>query len=154
MITFARESFREIQTEYGKFVYEYWDNSPENSGHIPLDFNWDAYTRLDINSVLHLTVGRDDGKMVAAALYLLTNNIKHRGLMTAHCDTFAVSRDYRGQGLGRQLFAAVEPQLIALGIKEIHNSYREVYHTKPIFETLGFELMERIYVKKCKEGNV
>lgn len=148
MITFAHEAFREVQPQYAEFVYEYWHNSPENDDHIPLDFNWDTYIRLDADNIIHLTVGRDDDKMIAAALYLILQNVKHRTILAAHCDTFAVAREYRGKGIGKRLFAAVEPLLSELGVKQIYNSYREVYHTKPLFEKLGFELVDRVYMKK------
>jgi hypothetical protein len=51
-------------------------------------------------------------------------------------------------GIGKLLYEAVEPALIAKGVHVIHNSYREVYHTKPLFEKLGFVLEDRVYSKK------
>jgi GNAT superfamily N-acetyltransferase len=148
MITFAREAFHDAQPEYGDFVYEYWHNSPENGVLDRLDFDWEVYHKLDNDGLLHLTVGRDDGRLVAAALYLIMMDIKRKWKKVATCDTFAVSRNYRGLGIGRELYAAVEPALIALGVNEIQNGYREVYKVQPLFERLGFYIEQRMYVKK------
>lgn len=148
MVVFANEPFSEALPEYAEFVYEYWHNSPENDTTDRLDFNWDVYRILDEDGVLHLTVGRDNEKMVAAALYLLMMDIKRKWKKIATCDTFAVSRDYRGLGIGKQLYAAVEPSLIALGVNEIQNGYREVYNVEPLFPKLGFYAEQRMYVKK------
>lgn len=148
MITFAHESFREAQPEYGDFVYEYWHNSPENDTTDRLDFNWDVYRKLDDDNIIHLTIGRYKDKMVAAALYLIMMDIKRKWKKVATCDTFAVSRDYRGRGFGKLLYYAVEPSLVALGVNEIQNGYREVYNVEPLFPKLGFYAEQRMYVKK------
>lgn len=147
-ISFARENFADVQPEYGRFVDGYWNNSPANDGHIPLDFNWDAYRALDEMGSLHLTVGREDYQMIAAALYMVFPDLKRKTRIVAHCDTFAVSLDYRGMGLGKALYAEAEARLITdCRVNSIVNMYREVYGTTPIFESLGFRFIERVYEK-------
>ena len=148
MVEFAVEDFTRVQTEYAAFVYRYWNNTPENLSEVPLDIDWNVYLKMDADKLLHLMVARDDGRMVGAALYMIMMDPKHRTRRLATCDTFAVSRDYRGKGLGKQLYIAVEASLLPLEVDEIRNGYREVYHTKPLFEKLGFKLIERIYAKK------
>lgn len=148
MISFAHENFTRVRSEYAAFVHRYWDNSPENGDEDPLDFNWHVYHGLDTDGLLHLYVGRDDGRMVAAALYIVMMDIKRKTRKVATCDTFAVARDYRGKGVGRKLYAFVEAALIKLKVNEVQQGYREVYHTKPLFEKLGFKVIERIYAKK------
>jgi GNAT superfamily N-acetyltransferase len=148
VISFAHEDFSRVRPEYAAFVHRYWDNTPENADEEPLDFNWQVYVKLDEEKMLHLHVGRDQGMMVCAALYTVMYSPKRKKQIIAHCDTFAVARDYRGLGIGKLLYEAVEPALIAKGVHVIHNSYREVYHTKPLFEKLGFVLEDRVYSKK------
>ena len=148
MIEFTVESFTNVRPEYGAFVYRYWNNTPENHDEVPLDIDWNVYLKMDADKLLHLMVARDDGRMVGVALYMVMMDPKHRKRRVAHCDTFAVARDYRGKGVGKQLYIAVESSLFPLEVDEIRNGYREVYHTKPLFEKLGFKLIERTYAKK------
>ena len=148
MIAFKTENFTRVQPEYAAFVHRYWDNSLENKDEEPLDFDWDVFLKMDADRLLHLTVGRDEGMMVAAALYMIMMDPKHRKRRLASCDTFAVARAYRNSGIGKQLYTAAEKALRTLGVNEIRNGYREVYHTKPLFEKLGFRLIERTYSKK------
>lgn len=148
MVAFAHENFTRVRAEYAAFVHRYWDNSPENKDELPLDFDWHVYNKMDADGFLFLIVGRDEGRMVAAALYIIMMDIKRKTLKVATCDTFAVSRDYRGRGIGAVMYKEAEHRLIKQGVNEIQQGYREVYHTKPLFEKLGFRLEHRMYVKK------
>lgn len=147
-VTFAREPFDEAQEEFAEFVDAYWYNTPENVDLEPLDWNWPAYYNIDKNHSLCLFTGRENEKIICAALYIVTLDLKRRTKLVALCDTFAVALAHRNKGLAKLFFAFVEAQLFGAGIDEIHNMYREVYNTTPVFEKLGFELVERGYVKK------
>ena len=148
---FATENLSDVIEEYGAFVYDYWHATPNNDGLDPLDFDWSTYRRMDEVGMLHLTIGRSEhNEMIAAALYIVHPDLKRRNWKIAHCDTFAVARTLRGNGIGRKLYEASEPALIALGVDEIVNGYREVYKTQPLFERLGFTCVERLYSKRIR----
>lgn len=145
-VLFSIESLSECMEEYFQFVHSYWDQAPENENEVPLEFDRDVYERMDKANVLWLVVGRYYGKMVAAALYLVIINPKHKSLRVGQCDTFAVAREWRGQGLGKRMMQIVVNVMRNNGVDEITNGFREVFgDTQPLFEKLGFVPHERWY---------
>lgn len=146
-VVFSVERLSDVADEYAAFVKEYWNNTPENAREWTLDVNMELFCNLDRAGVAHLTVGRHKGKMVAAALYLIQRNPKHKSHWTALCDTFAVSRECRGQGVATRMMSFVEDAMRDTQAEEIINGYRMVYSTVPLFEKLGFELFEKYYRK-------
>ena len=146
-VVFRQELLTDVLPEYARFVHTYWDNSPENEGLPPLDFNWTAYKTMDNAGYLFLLVGREDNRMVAAALYTVMRDLKRQTLIVAQADTFAVARSHRGKGIGRKMYYEAEKHLVALGVSSITNGFREVYDVEPLFPSVGAELFERIYIK-------
>jgi len=137
----------QLSNKYFAFVRDYWEHTPENANSPPLAFNMEMYANLHKSGIVKLMVGRiANDVIIAAALYIIYPNPKHMPSVVAQCDTFAVSRKWRGQGIGERLMGHALHMLREVGVNEVINGYREVYgDIVPLFEKLGFARYERLY---------
>lgn len=138
----------ELIREIVPMLAEYYRNTVAKQDIPPYDFEWGQYLTLQNNSMLTVTVARDYDKLIGFTLYVRTYQPHHKTLYIAECDTIAVDMHYRGRGVGRGLYQFTEGVLKAQGVRQIINRYRECYDTKPMFESLGFKAIERVYMKE------
>lgn len=137
-----------LMVEIGYLIESYYADTPANTGLPPYDFIWEFYETLDKIDAVLFTTARSDGTLVGVAIYFLVQHPHHRGLLMAECDTIAVDKTCRGQGVGRALYAFTEQRLKERDVQRVTNRYRVCYGTKPVFEELGFKLDEHVYMKE------
>jgi predicted N-acetyltransferase YhbS len=110
--------------------------------------DWGRLRSLE-RSDLTLTMGAtDDQKLVGFALYIVAEHFHHMGLVSAVCDTLAVTVDYRGRQIGSRLVKAAEPLLRQRHVKLVSHGHRACYGKTPMFPRLGYKLEELIYMKE------
>lgn len=147
---YAEEKFTDIQAEYKKLVYGYWYATPENEGHIAVDYDWHQYEILDNIDMLKLYTARDGwSELVGVALYVVVNALHHKGYKIADCDTLATGIAHRGRGVARSLLSFAVSELWALDVQEIIHSKRLVLGGEDtLFTQQGFRAIETRYSLK------
>ena len=83
----------------------------------------------DDATALHALISRD-------AQTLATGRLVRVGAVTGKIGRLAVKRDWRGQGLGRQVLLALSDAARAQGIKQLH--LHAQCNAKPFYEREGF----------------
>lgn len=149
MIDYAAEPLtvgliREIEP----LLATYYEKTAASTDIPPYDFDWDTYLLLSRQEKLLTVTARKDGKLVGFVFYLVCYHLHHKTMLIAQCDGIAVDMDCRGAGIGRGLFTEAEAILKDVGVVMITNNYRVCYNTQPLFEKLGFTVMEHVYMKK------
>lgn len=148
-IYLANENFVRIMDEYRELVYGYWYDTPQNSDHVPVDYDWDQYRILDNAGHLQLFTARDGrDKLVGVSLYVVVNMTHHKGYKIADCDTLGTALAVRGQGIGRKLVIHAVNELPKLGVKEIMHHTRAVFGEQSLFTSLGFVHSSTMYSLK------
>lgn len=149
MFTFHIEPMHTmLEVEMENLITGYYDSMPEGSEIPPFDFDWDTYYRLSEIGSLLVTTARYDGKLVGCAMYVLGNAPHHRTVKVAMCDGIAMDPAHRGKGLGKALYTYSEQALRSRGVERVTHNYRVCYGTKPMFEDLGFKVIEHVYMKE------
>lgn len=127
---------------------EYYDKTEASTDLPPYDFQWEKFVAADDDDTLLITTARQGDKLVGIALYFFIEHLHHRGLKIAYCDGLSTSMHVRGQGIGKKLYLFTEPLLKERGAHMVINHYRTCYPNKPVFESLGFNVWEHVYMKR------
>lgn len=136
--------------EFNAMLARYYQHTVASDGIPPYDFEWPFYLDAETAGFMRLYVAREAEKMVGAALYTVATMPHHRSFKLAECDSISVDMDYRGLSIGRTLYQFAESNLIAEGVDYITHRSRLVYDTKPMFESLGFDKIETVFMKKVR----
>jgi GNAT superfamily N-acetyltransferase len=129
-------------------VHEYFRDTIAKENLPPLDINWDTYVDLERNNHTLVVGAWDHDELVGFVMYIVMEAPHHRRINLALCDILAVLPAYRGRHVGRILVASAEHLLRDRGVHYVHHQYRVEYGVTPLFEKLGFEVIERTYRKE------
>lgn len=131
-----------------ELVRAYYACTPAHTGLPPYDFNWELYERLADAGMLRIFAAWDEHELVGFSMYIIMENMHHKGMLCAECDTLAVDHTRRGEGIGRQLVEYALRIHKAQGVKLVAHRYRTCYNTEPLFSALDFTCAEHVYVKE------
>ena len=146
-LVFAVETLAATRAEAEPLLMRHWDEVALNKETVPLDPDWEMYSRLEAGGIVHVTTARRDGKLVGYAAFLLTNNLHYRTLRVAEGDIFWLAPECRRGRAGIDLMRAAEAQLRDRGVHRIVNKVKLHIDVGPVFEYLGYKPIERIYAK-------
>jgi len=139
-----RDSF-----ECGELVRDYFKRTIAGKDTAPLVFKWPVYKALEDGGFYRLFVARDDDHILGFALYAVFEHMHHSKQVYAQCDMIGVMPESRHKGIGRQLITYAEGWFREHGVTHMLHLHRVVYrNTQPLFEKLGFELVELVYRKE------
>lgn len=128
-------------------MHEYYEKTVARAGVPPLDFDWEAYIKIEAENKLVLIVARDAEELMGFAMYYVALHPQYKTTVYGICNTLAVKLKYRGQGVATKLVRAAEPYLKLYNVKYMVHGFRAVYDVEPLFQKLGFELAEKMYQK-------
>lgn len=141
MITFATESWVDIKQE----IYPLWIEhhaaiaDPDDVGRVELSPNWDRYDRAALSGILHITAGRELGKLVAYAFVFVEPGFHYSTTLFGHWDLYWVSPSSRGHWAGIKLFESVKAAMKARGVVKMTNRRKICHDTGAIFRRTGWK---------------
>lgn len=134
--------------EMDELVHDYFERTQASENLPELDIDWPTYIDLERNGNLLVVGAYDDKHLVGFVMYLITKNLHHRTMLNAWCDILAVRPEHRGRHLGRHLMAVAEKRMRDLNVYYINHQFRIDYETKPLFDKLGYDVIEHTYRKR------
>ena len=146
---FAREYLKNGVDEFDKLVHHYYRTTIASNDIPALQFNWPVYLDFEAAGRFHVYTARGND-LNGFAFYMVVPHWKYPSMMLASCDTLAVRPELRGVGIGRQIVEYAQDQLKVHGVTHMTHNSRAVYDTVPLFEKIGFNLFERVYIKELR----
>ena len=135
----CKEDLERLSKAHHAEVNEFYD--------VPLDINWDLYFKAQNSRAYVLVVVRVDGNLVGWLGFFLSDHIRHIGYKIAKEDWYYVDLNFRGQGIGRQMFIYAESVLKKLNIKRVMLSCKVAHDHSKMFESLGYRNYEKNFTK-------
>lgn len=150
VLTYRRERFVDIMPELSEIFYKHWREIALDQNAIPLSPAWDEYMRLEAVGGLHIVVARDGSKMAGYLFSLVHPHLHYRKSLTAYTDLMYLRREYT-KGFGIFHYAALigraEEMLRDMGVQKMYLMTKVYHDMTPLFERLGYKLIEKICTK-------
>ena len=114
---------------------------------VPLNINWQRYLQCEKSGNYLLVVVRDDGKIVGWLGFFIYEHMRHIGYKIAKEDWYYISPEYRGKGIGKELFRFAEWSLKSLGVRRVMVSCKVAHDHTRLLNALGYDNHEKNFTK-------
>lgn len=142
---FAQESLT-IQSELEPLLVQHYHEIAWNQDRIPLDVDWERYRMIEEMGKFVLFTARVEGQLVGYSAYLIDSHLHYRTTVFAQNDVLYIDPKFRGRQ-GAKFIAWCEEQLRGLGVNVHGIHIKDSFDWSALARRLGFELMDRIYLK-------
>ena len=135
-------------SEMNDLILGYYADTNAQEGIPPLRMDWAFFAALEKQDKLVIITAREHNVLLGFAMYMVVAHPQHGGMLSAMCNTLAVTTSQRGKGIGTQLVEAALSYFKATGsVKLIFHGHRSIYKVEPLFPKLGFHAVETNYMK-------
>jgi GNAT superfamily N-acetyltransferase len=147
MITVQVEKWADIVDELKTLIYGHWLELALNKDKVPLDPQWEEYSRRDEAGHLSVQTLRRDGKLVGYFLGFIVPGLHYKTCLTYTMDIFYVHPDARGHHGGKMLINCLETELKRRGVNRAFLGSKCHKDASWLFEHFGYEKVEVYYSK-------
>jgi GNAT superfamily N-acetyltransferase len=151
MITAQVESLTEVLEELKPLLPLHYEELALNKDSIPLDPQYDVYSRERLQGEVIFVTVRDEGALIGYFVGFIAPGLHYQTCLTCTMDIFYIVQDRRGRGGGVLLFKAVEKELKRRGVDRWFVGSKCRHDASILFERLGFERVEIYYSKMLGE---
>lgn len=142
MITFAQEQWSASIKELEPVLRAHFAEVQED---LELDVDWELYAKYAELGMLNLFVVRLFGEIKGYHISFILPAPHYKSTKFSISDSFWLSPELRGVGLGAKLFTELEAQLKSLGVQRVLQNTRAQF---PIpFDRLGYKEAGKTYSK-------
>lgn len=147
MITYQVEPYSSVIDDIKVLYPAHWAEVASDKDVIPLEPDYDAYSKLASIDMLHCVTVRSDEKIVGYYYAMVMAHLHYRSCVTAFTDIFFIDKAHRGPTVAMRLFKFVESSLKARGVRKIYIGCKLKNDIGRLFERLGYTEIERSYSK-------
>lgn len=145
MIHFGREYHSNIVDEILPLFKKHHEEISKFKD-VPLDPDFAIYDACEAAGVLRLYTARKQGKLVGYAVFIMRKHPHYQSIVQANQTLLFIDPDHRGFGM--KFIAWCDEQLKADGVGMIQHGVTERCDFSLILKRLGYELTERLYVRR------
>lgn len=145
MITFHVEDYQKVIPELCEIYPLHWKEIALDQDSIPLDPDYELYSKLAGMGVIHLVTARDGERLVGYHLSFLRPGLHYKSTPMCFTDIFYLLPEYRSGMTGYNFLKFFRDSVLALGVKRIYMMTKLTIDLGPLVERLGFKEIERIY---------
>ena len=150
-LNFAREKlFPSLFNEMQGLLARHWEEVALKEISGAPDIDEEAYRLLDGGGHLVAVTAREGEKLAGYAVYVIAPNLHYRHRITAEADVFYLAPEYRAGLAGLRLMQAAERECIRAGAHIIQNKVKLAHDCGRLFERMGYEPSEKLYVRAVK----
>lgn len=114
---------------------------------IPLDPDYEVYMKMETIGFLRVYTARtEEGKLIGYCIYFVKTNPHYKTSLQALQDVFFIDPAHRG--FGAKLLIWTHKELKAEGVQLVCQHIKAAHDFGPMLERLGYEFMDKIYVKR------
>ena len=144
---FAREALNNVRHEMGRLLDAHWTEVELNQDKIPLDPDWQQYSRLDEINALHIYTARNNGLLAGYIVFFVSPAIHHKDYLFAVGDVIYLEPRHRAGLNGVKLLQYAEQSLKEAGVSLISLNTKVDAPIDSLFKRALFKNTERIYTK-------
>jgi GNAT superfamily N-acetyltransferase len=149
VITYQEEQLKDFILEFDALLIPHMIeiSMPKRYG-FELKPNYLQYIKMQEFGTTIVLTCRSDKELVGYAVFNIFYSIRYPDCKMAKEDLYYIKPEFRGKGLGKQLFIETEKVLKEKGANQIiftTKTYKDYSH---IFESLGYEFYEKQFSKK------
>lgn len=148
MITFQIDSINDIRIEIASFLEKAWEETVDHKELLTYGedtVNWESYSTLEDEGILHIITIRDSGILVGYNFLLIITHPHYKVLHTVS-DMMWIRESHRGIGLGRRLIQFSEDYLSNLGGGVMAYNFK-VGKARPNMKSMGYIHNEEVFTK-------
>lgn len=147
MITFQQEPWSALRYTIWPLWQMHYDEIAEDKERIPLDPDWQKYTRLADLGNLSITTARKDGELVGYVFVFIDTHLHYRTTLVAQFDLYFLLPECRGGRMAFRMFQAVERHLAEAGVVKVFGNTKLAHDHSRLFKAMGWREAERLFVK-------
>ena len=91
---------------------------------------------------------RSDKELIGYTVFNIFTGVRYPDCKMAREDLYYIKPEFRGKGLGKQLFIEIEKLLKEKDVDQVVFTTKTYQDYSPIFESLGYEFYEKHFIKK------
>ncbi len=148
-ITFQKESLNDFITEFAALLKPHMDeiNVSQRLGFV-FKPDYGRYIKMQEAGIFVVVTCRDDGKLIGYSVFGMMPHIRYPDCKIAKEDLYYIIPEYRGNGIGTQLFIETEKVLKEQGVNQIIFTTKTYSDNSHLFEKLGYEFYEKAFTKR------
>lgn len=147
MITYQEEKFKDIIDEIKPILEIHWNELANNKDIRPLNVDYNSYIKLNRAGIWKVFTVRNGGVLIGYTSFVITPNLHYKDWKYATNDVYYLHQDYRGHGVGYQMFKKSEEWLKNQGVKSVVVQEKIDHPHFDLFDKLGYTMIERNYEK-------
>lgn len=150
MTIIQRETFKQAVAGVAKLIEAHWKEVALYQKDVPLEPDWDRYTKIDAVGKLVVITARDGEELVGYSVFILNEHLHYSSCLVASNDVIYLRPERRGI-VGARLIKRSEEILRDLGVRRV------TWHIKPkndwssILTRMGYD-QEEIIMGKLLEN--
>jgi GNAT superfamily N-acetyltransferase len=148
-ITYQEEKLQEFLPEFEALLKPHMDEI-NVSQRLGFEFKPDyaRYIKLQEVGAFVVITCRADEKLIGYCVMGVMPHIRYQTCKLAKEDLYYIVPEYRGQGLGKQLFLETEKVLKEKGVNQIIFTTKTYSDNSHIFDKLGYKFFEKAFTKR------
>lgn len=148
-ITYQEEKLSEFLPEFKELLEPHMAEI-NVSQRLGFEFKPDypRYIKLQEVGAFIVIACRDDEKLIGYCVMGISPHIRYQTCKIAKEDLYYIIPEYRGKGLGKQLFIETEKILKQHGVNQIIFTTKTYSDNSHIFTKLGYEFFEKAFTKR------
>ena len=148
-ITYQTENLKDFILEFDMLLKPHMAeiNISQKLG-FKFEVDYDKYVKLQDVGVLTVITCRDNEKLIGYCVMSVMQHIRYMSCKLAKEDLYYIVPEYRGKGLGKQLFIETEKVLKEQGVNQIIFTTKTYSDNSHIFKKLGYEFFEKLFTKR------
>ena len=146
-LSFQAEIWTDIVSELAPLLHGQWEELGLYRDIVPMDMDWDTYARASASGSLHVTTGRDNGRLIGWYVNMVFPHQHYKTTLYGFNDFYYVIPEYRVGTVGLQLFMAMEECLRSIGVKALISISKKHRPVDSVFLRLGWQEAGTTYLK-------
>ena len=142
----GKECFDEISRMFEK----HYEELSVTKGY-KLNPDYDIYWQADKKRTLKIIICKDDNEIIGYIIYFVGLNLHYKDCLLATEDIYYLKPEYRKGLIGPRMFVFAEKYLQSIGVNMVRYSTKTHLDNSRLFEFLGCEFIEKVYIKKFKD---
>jgi GNAT superfamily N-acetyltransferase len=109
---------------------------------------YEVYFEADKRNLVQVVLCENDDELIGYIVFFLAPSLHYKDCMQATEDIYYLKPQYRKGTIGIKMFKFAEKHLKSIGINMIRYSTKTHMDNTKLFEYLGYEFIEKVFIKK------